>query len=58
MAQYKWFYLLTYLIANITWTETLTYLEANAVDVDRLRCCHKDADSTQYVQQRSEHAEE
>jgi len=33
-------------------------LEANEVDVDRLRCYHEDADSIPYVQQRAEHAEE
>jgi len=32
-------------------TESLTQLEANAVDVDRLRCYHEDADSIPYVQQ-------
>jgi len=33
-------------------------LEANAADVDRLRCFHEDADSIPYVQQCSAHAEE
>jgi len=43
--------------SNTTWTESLTQLEANTVDVDRLRYYQEDADSTPYVQQRSEHAE-
>jgi len=33
-------------------------VEVNAVDEDRLRWYHEDADSIPYVQQRSEHAEE